>query len=165
MGFGEEMPEAVAMGHGPALGSSFLPLDTRNRTRAPSDSAPAAPPAAATPTCSRSATCTARTQRTPPCLPAAVLWAWNVFLRLWHPLKTTSYPLPPNSQPGRTNQSSLVRTPIAALPMVWVPPQVLPRLRGFPQAGLSRGRQTWPVDSASTSQLWSMRHGCLEGSA
>lgn len=103
MGFGEEMPEAVAMGHGPALGSSFLPLDTRNRTRAPSDSAPAAPPAAATPICSRSATCTARTQRTPPCLPAAVLWAWNVFLRLWHPLKTTSYP--PPQLPARQNQS------------------------------------------------------------
>lgn len=87
MGFGEGVPDVVAMGHGPALGSSFLPLDTSNRTQAPADSAPTGLPAAAAPTCSHSATCAALT---PPCLPAAVLWAWNVFLLLWHPLKTIS---------------------------------------------------------------------------
>lgn len=61
MGFGEGgwIHEVVAMGHGPAPGSSLLPLDTRNRTQAPSDSAPAAPQAAATPTCSHAATCSA----------------------------------------------------------------------------------------------------------
>lgn len=61
MGFGEGgwIHEVVAMGHGPAPGSSLLPLDTRNRTQAPSDSAPTAPQAAATPTCSHAATCSA----------------------------------------------------------------------------------------------------------